>query len=125
MRALLLAVLAVALAGCGGGASDQQLSTKEKSKAASAESALSSYCRKGRLFLLGKRGPLSASDFQLVNSRLNELFSLARQKPDALYQEEETLRELLGNMAEELEATNCSPNLEQELNRAFNSLPPQ
>jgi hypothetical protein len=122
--ALAIIVLAAVLAGCGGGKSSTQLAAGERAEAARAEAALTSYCQEVRRYLIGKRGSVSASDFRLVEARLGRLFSLARQKPDARYQSDQTLRDLLGDMAETLEATNCSQTFEQELNRAFNSLPP-
>jgi hypothetical protein len=120
MVVLLLALLALGVGAC----SDEQtgtLSADEKAQVAIAQEALQSYCGQVSLYLAGKRGPPRE---ELVNAggRIDVLIGIARRKPDADYRGR-TLRELLGDMAEDLEGTNCSPDLELRIERGLASLP--
>jgi hypothetical protein len=124
MVVLLLAFLALALGACGGDgkAEPQRLSSAEQAEIRSAQRALGSYCRQVSLYLAGRRGPPTA-ELQQAGGRIDGLIALARRKPEADYQGRGTLRMLLGDMAESLEASNCSPDLELKIESALASLP--
>jgi hypothetical protein len=122
---IVLMALALAFAGCGNGGSNsaKHLSTAETARVGGAQSALDSYCRRLRLSLAGRGAPLAPSYFEGVEGRIEDLIALARNKPKALYgQQEETLPEVLGDMAESLQATNCSTRLEQDLEQGLATL---
>ena len=121
MVVLLLALLALGVGACSGDEETGTLSADEKAQVAIAQQALPSYCGQVSLYLAGKRGPPRE---ELVNAgrRIDVLIGIARRKPDADYRGR-TLRELLGDMAEDLEGTNCSPDLELRIERGLASLP--
>jgi hypothetical protein len=120
---VLLAFLALALGACGddGKAEPQRLSAPERARVERAEEALGSYCRQFGLYLARRRGSPPRKAFQRASSGIDGLIALARRKPAAHYQGR-TLRELLGDLAEGLEANNCSPELGLRLGRAFAAL---
>jgi hypothetical protein len=59
-----------------------------------------------------------------VNDDLERLVSLARKKPQARSRRGQTMRQVLGDMAEGLEGSNCSGGFEQKLEQALRTLPP-
>jgi hypothetical protein len=114
MKLLATASVVVCLIGCGDESSpdpspvDTPLTAQERRAADRAVADIRAYCRAVARFLSrgGARpdlaGALSAAE--LINVT-------ARMKPGATYRGSQTARMLAGDLAEDLEGTNCSPRL--------------
>lgn len=124
--ALVAVVLLGALvAGCGG--QSDRSATLEHDEAAAirqSQSDIHSYCRSVRSYLIRKRGPLTSAEVQRVEAAGGKLADAVRAKPDADYQGLGPVREVIGSIAEDLEATNCAPSIQRRLDAALGSLPP-
>jgi hypothetical protein len=89
-----------------------------------AQAAVHAYCRRVGLYLLRKGGPPTASDFERFDRGVTALVDLARRKPQAIDRNQETPREAIGSMLEDVQGSNCSGPAEQRLQQAFATLPP-
>jgi hypothetical protein len=126
----LVALVLTVAAGCGGEESrsstePQRLSSAEQSVVTSTQITLHSYCRKIGLYLTRRQPLPSALETEQINAQLDRLIELAREKPGAQLMDQRTLRDLLGDMAEDLEGSNCSDALERKLDQGFATLPQQ
>jgi hypothetical protein len=126
----LLAVAAVAaLGGCGGDGppgKPQQLSAGEQSAVREAQMEIRSYCRELALYLARRRGPPSQAETGRAYGAVDRLAEIARAKPSATQPlSGRTVRELLGDVAEDLEGSNCAPNVVQRINQVLATLPAQ
>jgi hypothetical protein len=124
---LALVVTMVFLAACGGKSADkpQMLSADEKREVDQAESEIHSYCRRLALYLVHRTGPPTSADSGGALAAADRLIALAQQKPDSLYRAQDPMRLALDDLAEDLEGTNCSHEIEQKLNQALAGLPAQ
>jgi hypothetical protein len=90
---------------------------------AQSQLAIRSYCRLIGLYVT-RRGPRpTTADTQAADDAVDRLIALARADPEAQYREGETMRQVLGDTAEDLEGTNCSSGLVARLNQGLASLP--
>jgi hypothetical protein len=97
----------------------QRLSPAEREAAESGHDAIRSYCRRLGLHLAGRRaapGPLAQ---RRAVEGARRIALLARRKPEARYSPIQTVRQLAGDTAEDLEGTNCSRRLVAELSRGL------
>jgi hypothetical protein len=106
----------------GSGTAPRRLSAEEEAAVDRARTAIRSYCRQVGRHLAGGRPP-TAGETRTANDAVDSLVSLAREDPEARYRGEETIRLVLGDTAEDLEGTNCSPDLVARLERGLASLP--
>jgi hypothetical protein len=107
----------------GSGTAPRRLSAKEESTVDRARLVIRLYCRQVGRYLAGRRGPPTAKETQKAYDAVDTLVSLAREDPEARYRGQETIRLVLGDTAEDLEGTNCSPELVARLERGLASLP--
>jgi hypothetical protein len=125
----LLGLTLIVPVGCGGDSASrkgpQRLSAAENSTVRRAQVSVHTYCAKLALYLAGRRDAPAGSETQRVNNDLDELIALAKKKPEGLSLTEETTRQVLGDMAEDLQGSNCSGNFAQKLDRALGELPPE
>ena len=117
--------LLCAFAGCGDGeaqrppAEPQRLTAAERAAAASGHDAIRSYCRRLGLHLGAGRARPGARVQRRAVAGARALAGLALRKPEALYATHQTVRQLAGDTAEDLEGTNCSARLVVELERGL------
>jgi hypothetical protein len=124
MLILSLTLAALGLVACGNSDEAERLSDAEQAAVVRAQLEIHSYCRAVGLYLTRRRGPPTQAETQRVYEEVDRLAALARQKPGAQARNGATLRTLLGDIAEDLEGSNCSPPLEQRVEQALATLPP-
>jgi hypothetical protein len=120
----LAVVLAIGcLAGCGDDSSptssarpDAPLTAQERRSEDRSVAAIRDYCRDVARYLAGRTVPPSPDEAVEAARRIA---ALARRKPEARYRGTETPRGLAGDLAEDLEGTNCSRLLVAELERGL------
>ena len=100
-------------------AEPQRLTAAERAAAASGHEAIRSYCRRLGLHLVAGRARPGARVQRRAVAGARALARLARRKPEALYATHQTVRQLAGDTAEDLEGTNCSARLVVELERGL------
>lgn len=119
-------VAATFLAGCGDDGSSSttraperpaRLSAQERAAADRSVGSIRAYCRDLARFFAGDRPGRPALDEALAAAR--RLAALAQAKPSAPYRGSQTARDLAGDLAEDLEGTNCSNTLVTELARGL------
>jgi hypothetical protein len=130
MRALAAwLTVAIALAGCGGGEAatqpDGRLSAGERAAVERSVDSIYAFCRRVRDYFSGRSEAPSRSDGERAERAVAGLVEAARNDPEAEYAPSRSLRTLVGDTAEDLEATNCSGALVRLLQRGFASLPPR
>jgi ketosteroid isomerase-like protein len=131
-RSVILALLTLTLIvpiGCGDDSASrkgpQRLSAAENSTVRRAQVSVQTYCAKLALYLAGRRDAPTSSETQRVDDDLDELIALAKKKPEGRSQSEDTTRQVLGDMTEDLEGSHCSGSFAQKLDRALGELPPE
>jgi hypothetical protein len=138
LSALAIVLSASGMAGCGGtdetdGRSGEteptqaQVEPQELSPAGvktiqRARDEVSAHCRSVDQALDGGTGP-TPTDMQRVNAALDELAELAAAEPGAEMVDGTTPRLALGDIAENLEGTNCDPRLVARIDEALADLP--
>ena len=124
--ALAVALLAIAPAACGGGDSsdDTVLSSRQSAAVTTSLETIRQYCRSVGRFLTRRGNAPTRAQVESTGAAARTLVEVARQRPEAEYVQNQTMRTLLGDSAENLEATNCSPELVQILQRGLAELPP-
>jgi hypothetical protein len=125
---VLLALGMLAPAACGDGddassAGPRRLSIEEESRVEESRLGIRSYCRRIAFYLAGRKGPPTAVDTRRAYDAADSLISLARENPEAQNRNGDTMRQVLGDTAEDLEGTNCSSDLVARLERGLASLP--
>jgi hypothetical protein len=128
-RALLAALLGgIFLSGCGDGSGDdarpQRLPADALATVDTSQAAIRSYCRHVRLYLIGERDPPGPAEYERAQRAVTALVEVAREAPEAQYRNQGTMRQLLGDSAENLEGTNCSRDLVRVLDEGLRTLPP-
>jgi hypothetical protein len=126
-RAAVIVVTALlwGFAGCGEGeparqdAEPQRLTAVERAAATSGHDAIRSYCRRLGLHLAGRRDRPGARVQRRAVAGARTLARLSLRKPEAPYASHQTIRQLAGDTAEDLEGTNCSTRLVVELERGL------
>jgi hypothetical protein len=109
----------------GSGTKAQRLSAAEETIVSRSETSLRGYCEELALYLSGKRGSPTASDTGQVEDGLDRLIAVARKKPEAPARTGESMRQVLGDLAEDLEGSNCSGAFQQKLEQGLATLPPE
>ncbi len=111
-------------AGCGGSSdTSSPLTSQERSSAYRALSAIDRYCHAvGRFFSRRGEGPTPAQT-GAAEQAVEELAALARAKPSMDYRPGQTMRLLIADTAENLEANGCSRRLVDRLNQALATIP--
>jgi hypothetical protein len=114
--------------GCGGDdgstttaspARDVTLSSAERAHADRSVAAIRAYCRRVARYATGQAGPPGPSSTRRAVDAARDIASLAQREPDARYRGSQRARDLAGDLAEDLEGTNCSPRLVAELARGL------
>jgi hypothetical protein len=122
---VVVTALLCGFAGCGDGeaeqpsAEPQRLTAAERAAAASGHEAIRSYCRRLGLHLVAGRARPGVGVQRRAVAGARALARLALRKPEALYATHQTIRQLTGDTAEDLEGTNCSARLVVELERGL------
>jgi hypothetical protein len=117
--------LLCAFAGCGDGEPEpqhtgpQRLTAAERAAAASGHHAIRSYCRRLGLHLVAGRAAPGPGALRRALEGARAIAALARRKPRAAYARGQTVPQLAGDTAEDLEGTNCSSRLVAELERGL------
>jgi hypothetical protein len=89
-----------------------------------AQEEVAIYCRKVARGLTGGDAP-TPRDLERVTAALDELAELASRQPEAQTDDGTTPRLALGDIAENLEGTNCDPRLVARIDEALAMLPTQ
>jgi hypothetical protein len=126
-RAAVIVVIALlcGLAGCGDDEAERQqtepqrLTAVERAAAASGYDAIRSYCRRLGLHLVAGRAAPGPHAQENAVEGARAIAALARRKPEAAYVRGQSVRQLAGDTAEDLEGTNCSSRLVTELERGL------
>jgi hypothetical protein len=131
-----LSILGVAagLAACGdddGGESagtvrdgEATLSRPEIRTIRAAQAEVAGYCARQARALAGQAPAPSPRDLEAVTEALDELGALAEEKPEAETPDGASVRLALGDIAENLEGTNCDPRLVERIDTILAGLPP-
>jgi hypothetical protein len=134
MRAAAVLVLGVlALSGCGGGSSDSRppeparsngpLTRRETRLVQESEQAVETYCRQIAARLSGRRGRLSTAEQAPAFDAVERLVELGRAKPGAQVRPGIDVRTAIGDLAENLEGSNCDSRLLERLDQGLATLP--
>jgi hypothetical protein len=115
-------------AGCGGdddasSARPRPLPPEAASSVSESQLAIRAYCRRIALYLAGREGPPTMAHTRRAYAAVDSLISVAREDPEAQYREGVTMRQVVGDTAEDLEGTNCSRDLVARLEQGLASLP--
>lgn len=126
----LLAVAATMLGGCGDDDSSparpERLSAREQSTVRGAQFQIRSYCRQVALYLARRRDAPTQAETGRAYDAVDRLAVIAHDKPAAaLPLVGRTVRELLGDIAEDLEGSNCADNVVRRIDQALATLPQQ
>ena len=119
-------LLALVVAGCGGSSTKAEapagkLTRAEAVRVAAAERDIRAYCRAvGRALTKQGEPPSDAR----AGAAVKELGALGRARPGATTPEGETVSEVMGDIVEDLEGTNCSQGLVDQLEAELRTLPP-
>jgi hypothetical protein len=120
----LVALVVCAAAGCGGNDPEREtLSGAERAQVVRTKRAIAAFCRQVGLFLSRRRGPTTEEELGEATAEIDRLVAIARSKPNARLDELTTMSDVVGDLAEGLEASNCSPALEARLEQALGSGP--
>jgi hypothetical protein len=95
------------------------LTAPERQAAQSGHAAIRTYCRRLGLYIVGRRGQPAAADQRRAVAGARAIARLAQRKPEAPFAPGQTVRQLAGDTAEDLEGTNCSTRLVAELERGL------
>jgi hypothetical protein len=126
--------LVLPLTGCGDDSSSSAVSAKrpeplppgEQATVREARAEIQSYCRQLTLYLARRRGPPTEDETGRAYNAVDRLAEIARAKPSAPQGPTgETVRDLLGDIAEDLEGSNCAANVVRRIDQALASLPAQ
>jgi hypothetical protein len=97
----------------------QRLTAAERAAAQSGYEAIRSYCRRLGMHLAGRGPAPGPGNHQRAIEGARRIAALARRKPEAPYSVTQTAGQLAGDTAEDLEGTNCSGRLVDELARGL------
>ncbi len=87
------------------------------------ERVVQRYCGKLALALTGQRKPPSVAEQGRALAATDRLIELARNKPAASLEGGADMRLFLGDLAEDLEGSNCDQRLVQRIDQALATLP--
>ncbi len=127
--------LLAAVASCGDGDSPQTATTTTSDAAAKrltaaeqglvidSERAVQRYCGKLALSVTGQGKPPSVSEQGRAFAATDRLIELARRKPAAPLERGVEMGLFLGDLAEDLEGSNCDQRLVERIDQALATLP--
>ena len=131
--AVAVAVLAIAACGEGGspetasttaaGAAAKRLTAAEQIAVRRSERAVQRYCGKLALSAIGQEKPPSPSEEADAFAATDRLIELARSKPTAPLESGVRMSLFLGDLAEDLEGSNCDQRLIERIDQALATLP--
>jgi hypothetical protein len=127
--------LSLALAACGDGGSPgttgttptpaeaRRLTADEQDLVTRSDRTVERYCARLALSLTGQRKPPSAEDQVRAFAATDRLIELAQEKPAARLETGVDMGLFLGDLAEDLEGSNCDPRLVERLDQGLETLP--
>ena len=107
------------------GAEAKRLTRDEQALVTGSERAVQRYCGKLALSAIGQGKPPSSSEQARAFAATDRLIELASEKPAAPLENGERMGLFLGDLAEDLEGSNCDPRLVQLIEQALATLPPR
>lgn len=139
LNGAIVALLALAALGCGGSDGDDETGSAPGETSAGpaqvadvspagvktiqrARDEVAAYCRRVAA-ALGKGTAPTPAAFTRVNEALDKLVNLAAEQPEAATADGTTPRLALGDLAENLEGTNCDERLVARIDQALATLP--
>lgn len=105
------------------GTAAKRLTSAEQALVTRSERAVQRYCGKLALSVTGQAQPPSAAEQGRAFAATDRLIELAREKPAARIQTGVDMGLFLGDLAENLEGSNCDPRLVERLDQALATLP--
>jgi hypothetical protein len=123
------------IAGCGDGESTESATTTtagsgakrltgaEQALVTRSDRAVERYCGRLALAVTGQGRPPSAQEQSRAFAATDRLIELARRKPGAPLDTGLQMGLFLGDLAEDLEGSNCDPRLVQRIDQALATLP--
>ena len=124
-----LAVPAAAVllaSGCGGGPGESKqpvrLTAAQVAEVERAQARVHAYCAQVGLYLAGRHGPPSRQAGQSASDSIRQLGSLARNNTRARDTEGQTVAEVMGDIAEDLEGSDCSDSLVSQLDQQLHEV---
>ena len=105
------------------GAAAKRLTSAEHALVSRSERAVQRYCGKLALSVTGQAQPPSTSEQGRAFAATDRLIELAHEKPAARIQTGVGIGLFLGDLAEDLEGSNCDPRLVERLDQALATLP--
>jgi hypothetical protein len=109
----------------GGGGSESEAPPPPSAKAiAQARAGVQAYCTQVAAYAVGRRGPPTDEEFDAVSAAIDRLAERAELSPEVLLPDGSTPRLALGDLAEDLEGTNCDSRLVALIDERLASLPP-
>ena len=128
-----LSLLAIASCGDGGssgaagttpaGAAAKRLTADEQALVTRSDRTVGRYCGHLALSLTGQRKPPSAEEQGRAFAATDRLIELAREKPAARVETGVDMGLFLGDLAEDLEGSNCDQRLVDRIDQALATLP--
>jgi hypothetical protein len=106
----------------GGDGGSARLSPAERSELRAAEEGIRDYCRSVRSFLVGEGPRPGRVELEDALRAVDAMVGVARENAEASYRGR-TMRQLVGDTAEDLEGTNCGPPLVERLRQGLASIP--
>ena len=131
-----LALSAVAACGCGDGGtageertaqpagSAARLTADDRRLVAESDTAIQIYCRKRALALTDPEKRPTVGQQARALEAVDALVALAREKPAARLRPGIDVRLFVGDLTENLEGSNCDPQIVARLHEGLSSLPP-
>jgi len=105
------------------GAAAKRLTGAEQAMVTRSDRTLGRYCRVIALSLTGQRKPPSAEEQGRAFTATDRLIELARRKPGAPLETGLDMGLFLGDLAEDLEGSNCDQRLVERIDQALATLP--
>ena len=105
------------------GAAAKRLTADEQSLVTRSDRSVERYCGKLALSLTGQRKPHSASEQGRAFAATDRLIELAGRKPAAPTETGLEMGLFLGDLAEDLEGSNCDSRLVERIDQALATLP--
>jgi hypothetical protein len=129
---IVVLLLVAPLTGCGDDNSSsaptaqkrEPLPAVEQETVREARSEIQSYCRELTLYLARRRGPPTEEEAGRVYGAVDRLAAIARAQPSGTQGSTGgTIRDLLGDIAEDLQGSHCADNVVARIDQALGDLP--
>jgi hypothetical protein len=130
-----LGLFLMAIASCGDGGSSgatrtapvggaaKRLTADEQAVVTRSDRTVERYCGKLALSVTGRARPPSAEEASRAFAATDRLIELARAKPAASIENGVEMELFLGDLAEDLEGSNCDSRLVERIDQALATLP--